>query len=308
LPTVRQLDENRLMKIILILIVCFFASSAEAKFSVKRNTNMQFGTIASSVVGSGTATINTNADTKSITGSIFDFGGSVTRAKFQVSGGTPSGFVTITLPLSLTISKGGVSLTVDNLSTDVTNPAQLDSLGKLTIYVRGRLTVPTNQSPKSGLGGSFTLLVQDDSASVDDDASATIAASIVAPISISPTTQLDFGNIAPSSIGGSLTVSTGGASTATNVTELAGASVSQGVLSVTGNGGANFSVSLPVNVTLTSASNSMTVNNFNHDGGATPSISGGGTRTLNIGATLNVGANQPGGSYSGTYFVTVNYN
>jgi hypothetical protein len=53
----------------------------------------------------------------------------------------------------------------------------------------------------------------------------------------------------------------------------------------------------------------MTVNTFT----STPTPTGtltGGTETLRVGATLNVGASQPAGTYvSGTPFtVTVNYN
>ena len=52
----------------------------------------------------------------------------------------------------------------------------------------------------------------------------------------------------------------------------------------------------------------MSVDTFNHDAGATPSLSGGGSDTFNVGATLNVGATQAAGTYSGTFDVTVNYN
>ena len=50
----------------------------------------------------------------------------------------------------------------------------------------------------------------------------------------------------------------------------------------------------------------MTVNAF----ASTPSGTGTltlGTATVNVGATLNVAANQTAGSYTGTYPVTVNY-
>ena len=52
----------------------------------------------------------------------------------------------------------------------------------------------------------------------------------------------------------------------------------------------------------------MTVDTFNHDAGATPSLPPGGSETFNVGATLNVGATQASGTYSGTFAVTVNYN
>ncbi len=51
----------------------------------------------------------------------------------------------------------------------------------------------------------------------------------------------------------------------------------------------------------------MTVDTFNDDAGATPTLVGG-SDTFNVGATLNVGAAQVAGTYSGTFAVTVNYN
>ncbi len=43
------------------------------------------------------------------------------------------------------------------------------------------------------------------------------------------------------------------------------------------------------------------------DAGACPTLVGG-SDTFNVGATLNVGAAQASGTYSGTFAVTVNYN
>ncbi len=46
---------------------------------------------------------------------------------------------------------------------------------------------------------------------------------------------------------------------------------------------------------------------FTDDAGAIPTLVGG-SDTFNVGATLNVGATQAAGTYSGTFDVTVNYN
>ena len=43
------------------------------------------------------------------------------------------------------------------------------------------------------------------------------------------------------------------------------------------------------------------------DAGACPTLVGG-SDTFNVGATLNVGGTQAGGTYSGPFAVTVNYN
>jgi hypothetical protein len=52
----------------------------------------------------------------------------------------------------------------------------------------------------------------------------------------------------------------------------------------------------------------MVVNGFTSDPAATGLFSGAGTQTINVGATVNVGASQPTGDYSGTYDVTIAYN
>ena len=52
----------------------------------------------------------------------------------------------------------------------------------------------------------------------------------------------------------------------------------------------------------------MTVDTFTDDAGVNPKLPAGGSDTFNVGATLNVGATQAAGTYSGTFAVTVNYN
>ncbi len=52
----------------------------------------------------------------------------------------------------------------------------------------------------------------------------------------------------------------------------------------------------------------MTIDTYTDDAGGTPQLSGSGSDTFNVGATLNVGASQAAGTNSGTFAVTVNYN
>ena len=99
-----------------------------------------------------------------------------------------------------------------------------------------------------------------------------------------------------------------GTTTAVNITELPGGIASESSFVVSGEGNVSFSVTLPNSLTLSNGSATMTVDNFQHDLGVTPSLGGNGSETLNVGARLNVGPSQAGGSYTGTFSVFVSYN
>lgn len=68
-------------------------------------------------------------------------------------------------------------------------------------------------------------------------------------------------------------------------------------------------ITLPANNTikLTSGANTMSVNNFVSSPASIASINAGQTVVLSVGATLTVGANQPKGTYTGSFPVIFNY-
>ena len=76
---------------------------------------------------------------------------------------------------------------------------------------------------------------------------------------------------------------------------------------VTGEGSQAYAITLPSSATLNSGGNTMTVDTFTHDAGGSPALSSG-SDSFNVGATLNVGASQAPGAYTGTFAVTVGYN
>jgi len=136
------------------------------------------------------------------------------------------------------------------------------------------------------------------------------AANIVTPISITKNIDLNFGNIAAS--GSNFTValsaagvrsSTGGTGTLPSVM----GTVAAAEFTVAGLSGATYAVTLPSSITIKDGgeTNTMTVDNF--ESNSTFTLTGG-SETFNVGAILNVGANQVAGVYSGSFNVTVNYN
>ena len=123
------------------------------------------------------------------------------------------------------------------------------------------------------------------------DATGTASATVIAPIAVTQSTAMEFGSIAPTAAAGSIVMATDGTRSATNVDILAGTSAAA-AFGVTGSGTQSYSVSLPSSaITLSDGANSMTVDAFDHDAGATPALAGG-VGSFNVGATLNVGANQ----------------
>ncbi len=126
----------------------------------------------------------------------------------------------------------------------------------------------------------------------------------------SSTQALAFGSLVAGS-GGTVTVSpSGGRSASGGVILVPSGSGSAALFSVTGTSSATYAITLPANgvVSLTSGSNTMAANSFTSNPAPTGQLSVGGSQTLSVGATLSVGSNQPSGSYSGSFTVTVIYN
>jgi len=128
------------------------------------------------------------------------------------------------------------------------------------------------------------------------------------------TTALSFGAFVAAT-GGTVTVTAGGARSRTGSVILVnqGGVVTAAQFTVTGTGGATFTITLPADGTLflsDGASGSMALNSFSSSPPATASaglLSGGGTATISVGATLTVSNAQAPGNYSGSFNVTVNY-
>ena len=129
---------------------------------------------------------------------------------------------------------------------------------------------------------------------------------IAAPISISAGGDMDFGTMVTTGTAGTVTVTPAGVRTSVNV-DLFGGFPAAASFDVTGKVDQAYFITLPSSATLTSGANTMTIDTFTDDAGASPTLPGG-SDTFNVGATLNVGATQAAGTYSGTFSVTVNYN
>lgn len=151
------------------------------------------------------------------------------------------------------------------------------------------------------------------SADAQSTATASTTAVLVTPISIAKTTDMHFGTVAASGTAGTVALDYANGRVATGGASLPAGSTLQktGVFTVTGEGNSTFAITIPAApITLTgSVTGTMTVDNFLDDLGATGTLVGG-TKIINVKATLNVAAGQPAGVYTNAagLFVTVNYN
>ncbi len=139
-------------------------------------------------------------------------------------------------------------------------------------------------------------------------------AAIVAPLKITAGTMLRFGQFANATTAGTLTVDSTGAVSTTggmigaNTFAQTGTGRGNATFSVTGNANAAFGVTVSTNVQLANGANRMAVTGFTGNvANSAAVLDATGNFTLNVGATLNVAANQAIGTYSGTYVLTVIY-
>lgn len=146
------------------------------------------------------------------------------------------------------------------------------------------------------------------STSADVNASATV----VRTLAVTSTTELSFGTFAAGSTSGTVTMSAiGNRSFSGGVTLVAANPGSQATVNLGGTPGTAYSVSLPSSVQLNAATGSATMSLATFTTtivGPQATLNTSGTGSFGIGGTLTVNANQPIGTYSGSFTVTLNYN
>ena len=141
---------------------------------------------------------------------------------------------------------------------------------------------------------------------------ATASATIIAPISIAKTADMNFGNIAVNASPGTVILATDGSRTKTGGVTLpiVVGTVTAAHFLVTGAISTTYAITLPTSITISHSTDYMYVDTFISDPSSTGTIGNpSGTQVIWVGATLNVGASQAAGVYGpGSFPVTVNYN
>ena len=145
-------------------------------------------------------------------------------------------------------------------------------------------------------------------------ATATASSTIVTPIGITKTVDMNFGNVAiNSTTAGTVVLAPAGTRTSTGGVTLpaTAGTVAAAEFNVTGANDYTFSITLPsTSHEIKSGSNTMSVTNFTSTPTLTGTLSAAGSATVKVGATLNVSAGQAAGTYTSVtpFEVTVNYN
>lgn len=136
-------------------------------------------------------------------------------------------------------------------------------------------------------------------------ATATARARVLKQVTITNTSDLDFGTIVPGTANGTVTVSATGARTCGTGITCTGAS-SAANFNITGTVNQVVTVTAPASVSLTSGTNSMSATLTRSAN--TVTLAGGAVNgSVQISGALSVPSNQADGSYSGTFNVTIDY-
>lgn len=124
---------------------------------------------------------------------------------------------------------------------------------------------------------------------------------------VRPATAAGNGSVSISAVDGTRSVTNG--VTAVNTTPAA----TRAAFTITGEGGAAYSVSIPAQVTMLSGSNSIVVSlTTTYDSATSPKLGNSlgttGTATFGIGGSIPITSTTPSGAYSVVFNTTVSYN
>jgi len=144
-------------------------------------------------------------------------------------------------------------------------------------------------------------------------AEADAGAIVLRPLSLLKKKDLNFGTLATSPTAGTATLNpvTGVVTTTGGVTALPlGTSPTPAVFVGAGSKNAPYQIRVPKNpitVTRVGGTETMTVTNWTLDGPTNRNVGANRAFQFNVGAQIAVAANQAGGTYIGTFDVTVHY-
>jgi hypothetical protein len=136
------------------------------------------------------------------------------------------------------------------------------------------------------------------------------SATVLRPLILLKSQDLDFGPLIVAAAGTAVIDPLSGSTTTTGGVTKVGTSAHPAVFTTTGSRNANVHIRIPTNpITLTrvGGGGTMTVSDWTLDGNQNRRIPLTTGFNFAVGATLNLAAGQPDGTYTGTFTVTVQY-
>ena len=133
----------------------------------------------------------------------------------------------------------------------------------------------------------------------------TADANVIAPMTITETTVLNFGDIAEDGTGGTVTLdaTTGNRSVTLGATAVTGGADARGVYTLGGVSGKAYSISIP-DINLQNGLINLPATFTHTASGTLPAA----TEVIGVGGTVSLSAGQAPGLYQGDYTITVDYN
>lgn len=139
---------------------------------------------------------------------------------------------------------------------------------------------------------------------------ATGKAAILKSLSLLKVADLDFGELVVTGAGTAVINPVSGATATTGPVTPVGTAGHPATFTATGSRNSVVNIRLPnaaVTLTRVGGGGTMTVSNWTLDGNSNRKIPLNSAFNFNVGATLNIGASQADGTYTGTFTVTVQY-
>ncbi len=179
--------------------------AAAAVSKTQNKEPLEYGSAAGDADLAGTVVISPTA-AKTVTGGAFDFGGFHQPAKFQVKTQNDGESYSCTLPGSITLTSGANTMTLDTFTTSHPLVGSMDpGSNNLNMFIGATVHLAAGQAA-GNYSGSFTLTCPPKSAA------SPVTITLLAPISISSSANLDFGTMVPTGLpGGTVTVTPAGA-------------------------------------------------------------------------------------------------
>lgn len=131
------------------------------------------------------------------------------------------------------------------------------------------------------------------------------SATVLTPLSVSETTAMSFGDVGGDAIDATTIVLTTAGGTSSSDGAYVGGTPAAAAFTVSGAASQAYVLTLPGSITLTSGTDTVTVDTLTDT--STGALDVAGSETFSVGGTLNLGANQASGNYTGSYTVTVAY-